>query len=517
MARAISYTAVGLLLAVGVIAGAWFSAGQTGSTRIERWVAEYLRGVVNRHINAELTFDELDYRAPRGLTISNLALRADGTMLLSIQSATLELAEVPRPGRPIIIDRIELDTPRFRFVRSAAGGFVGWNGLVRADVQTDYDNVEPGYRVSDFLRLRRATITDAGLVYDAADGQPPMVLTGFSLALDTPPAETPGRHDLSGAFTWQDALRLSLAAQLDLDAAQLDIASLTFAGHLRPAQYALFPPPLQKLLNTHRLEAQLAGRLAGRLPLRHPDAAELELSATLTEACLTIKDVRPSIDRAELHVGLHRQQVDFGLQLEMMDGNASASGTLDLDDDLTLEANLTASEIELARLVELKSTSQPSIAGKLSGKCLASAELSDLPDSLRGDGTFELRDAHLLRLPLVSGLTRFVHKGKFPAWQRTGRAQAEFTLTPGYVDLRRLQLVTRLIAADGTGKLLYDGTINLVVRAGALERVATAMGALGDVLKKAAGKLVAYHVTGSIGKPKIKVAPLGIGAKSKKP
>lgn len=501
----------------GAIAGAWYYTGQAGSTRIERWVGEYLCAVVSKHVNAELTFSELDYQAPLGVALHDLELRSDGIALLSIRRAALELAEIPRYGQPILLARVTLDQPRFQFVRSASGGFVGWDDLVRADVRADYDNVEPGYRVSDFLRLRQATITDAGFIYDTTDGQPPMSIAGFNLSLETPPAETPGRHDLSGAFTWQDVFRVTLAAQLDLDAAQLDLAALTFQGSLSPSNHSLFPPGVQTLLGKHQFEAHVVGRVSGLLPLRQPDAAELELSATLTEARLTINDVTPSIDRAELHVGLHQQQVDFTLHVDLMDGNATASGTLELSDALPLNIDLKTSDIELARLVELKATSQPSVAGKLSAECRASAELSNLPDSLRGEGTADLRDAYLLRLPLVGSLVRLIHKDKLPAWQRTNRAQAEFALTPDHLDVHKLQFVTDLIAADGKGKVFYDGTLDLVVNAGAFERVATAMGALGDVLKKITSKLVAYRVTGHIGQPKIKVAPLRIGTKPKTP
>ena len=501
----------GLGAGIALCGVVWIVAGLRGESQIERWVARYLQSVVGAHINAELEIGLLDYQAPKMVTVQNVVLRSGEAELMSIGEATLELAAIPAVGAAIVIERFDLKRPRFHVVRDAGGGLVGWGNLLKQDVLTDYDSVEPGKRASDFLRLRRAQIEDAGFTYVAGPRQPVMDVGGLDVEMGAQPEGDGALYDLSGQCVWKGVFELELDARFDIDASVLEIAELAFKGDLTAERYALFPPQVQELLRRHTVEGHISGELSGTLPISKPETAALRLAVMISDtgASYEGRTVRISSGAVEVTAGAGRVVLDS--QYKFLDGQATMGGTLSLLGERSFTGRLSCQEIELGGMCEVAEGASPEIAGRLALRVDVAGAIATLPDSLSGEGTVAIRNGYLMRLPVLGKLQDVVLAGKDrPAWQRTDNADAQFGIGPRALEMREFQVASMVLAVRGSGQVFYDGTLDLLVNAGPLQKLSGMLGKVGDVVNKVADSLVAYEVSGPVADPKIEVKPLKV-------
>ena len=108
-----------LVLAAGGVAFGVYWAGREGESGIEAWAGQWLREAVSDRLNARLDFAELDYQYPLTLIVTDVRLVADDERtpgeeleLVGMARAELILGEVPREGRPLIVERVHADRPR---------------------------------------------------------------------------------------------------------------------------------------------------------------------------------------------------------------------------------------------------------------------------------------------------------------------------------------------------------------------------------------------------------------------
>jgi hypothetical protein len=87
----------------------------------------------------------------------------------------------------------------------------------------------------------------------------------------------------------------------------------------------------------------------------------------------------------------------------------------------------------------------------------------------------------------------------------------EFDLQGEGVRINRSKIVTSLALIRGTGLIGYDGTLDLLVSAGPMEKIKDKLGKVGDLLKDLGDRLAQYSVKGTIDKPKVGVRALGTG------
>ncbi len=97
--------------------------------------------------------------------VDNLSLRAEGRPILLIRRVLLELAEIPRSGQPIRIQRIEAERPEIQLVQRG-GRLVGWSGFVKPGAGTQPESAPAGRRLSEVLVLRHVAIRDGQVLYD---------------------------------------------------------------------------------------------------------------------------------------------------------------------------------------------------------------------------------------------------------------------------------------------------------------------------------------------------------------
>ena len=70
-----------------------------------------------------------------------------------------------------------------------------------------------------------------------------------------------------------------------------------------------------------------------------------------------------------------------------------------------------------------------------------------------------------------------------------------------------------MIEARGKGKIRYDGSLDLRVRAGLVNRLRGRLGRIGSILDTVTDNLVTNLVRGTLAEPQVTVTPLGLGSR----
>ncbi|MHC4445065.1 MAG: hypothetical protein ACYTF1_09795 [Planctomycetota bacterium] len=294
-----------LILIVGAacgLLGLWYYIGREGSTDIEQWIGRQVVAIIEGHVTPTVNFDTLDYQAPQTVVIENLALAAENQQILSVDRVLLELAEIPKEGKPIQIQRIDLHKPRLKFSVVPPGDLVGWSGFVRQDL----DAVPQGQRLSDVLVLREVTIRDGLVVYDDADpSSEAMTLPGINLILNTAQlSDEPGWYKLAGTFKRDPIVNVDINGRINLDTGLLDIKDLKLNASLSEEQYATLPPPIQKLLRRHQVLGRLTAEFQGKIPLTDPQQTQGQVKINLENGNFAYKNTSWPIGRLQMNATL---------------------------------------------------------------------------------------------------------------------------------------------------------------------------------------------------------------------
>jgi len=259
MGKWLKLTVISAACAVVVVGGAawlYVHLGKRGTSRLEQWIGQQIVGVVQGHLNCTAGFETLDYQAPKTVEVTGLSLSRDGNEIVGASRMLIELGERPRLSEPIQIQLIEVDDPHMMFKAAPGGGFVGWNNLVRSEVVENPDSVEAGKRLSDVLVLRHVEVKNGRLVYERADGNAAMKLTGLGFTMDTvPEVDDPGWYTLNCAFGREGLSEFNAEARLNLDTAVIEIKRIEGALTLDKEQYSIMPPPVETPANTCRSRA----------------------------------------------------------------------------------------------------------------------------------------------------------------------------------------------------------------------------------------------------------------------
>jgi hypothetical protein len=412
MSKRQKFTVIGVVCAVVVVGGAaglYVHLGRRGTSRLEQWIGQQIVGVVQGHLNCTAAFATLDYQAPKTVEVTGLSLSRDGNEFVSASRMSIELGERPRKSEPIQIKRIEVDDPHLIFKAAPGGGFVGWSHLVRAEVVENPDSVEVGKRLSDVLVLRHVQVKNGRLVYDPAEGNAAMELTGLDFAMDTvAEGGAPGWYTLKGAFGREGLAEFNAEARLNLDTALVEIKRIEGVLTLDKEQYTLLPPPVQELLRKHEVRGALAINVSGRVPLKDFLGAELSLRAGLTDAYASIDEYKLGINRLDFSLEMAARNLEATLAARLLGGDIDARARIGLAEDMPLDASWDIKSMEIS---EMLPDAVPEGASPYAGKVFisgsATARLNDMPASLRGSGIFNIAQGNLTFLP---GFTELVRK-----------------------------------------------------------------------------------------------------------
>ena len=539
MRRGVSAARVLLVLVVvGVVIGAAFVLileTRPGGRGAVDWAARRVVSIVERSIVPEVGFERFEYESPRTLRFLDLTLTApDGTRVASAEVASVTLTEIPRVGRPVLIERVLLRGGLVELIEEeGADGLTGFRGLVpfvegapasaSDDTSAPRQGFEPEPRLSDALRIRRVDLENCGVRYTPAGGEAPMRIEGITSALDVEPVDEAGRlwHAFALESSRGGVFSAALKGRVDLDRLVVELSPSTVRFDMREGPAEELPPGIQALLREREARGVMRVDVSGSAPVREFERADLRASVELTGFNLALSETyRLPVSSAMLEGRLTSGVATLTSgDLSLLGGDALVGGELDLR-----EASMPASVRWSLEKVDLKEALRGAPAegeaagdgGALAGKVRASGRATlnaaDGLESLRGEGTFEITEGRFAGVSFFERLVKAIDVGKMTAAGRnTSAARGAFTLRGPAADFSEIALVTPVLSARGQGVLHFDGSLDFLLNAGPLERVQDALGEVGRVFGIVSDRLVKYRVRGTVGAPSVDVVPFGIG------
>ena len=485
--------------------------GKRGTSRLEQWIGQQVVGVVQGHLNCTVGFETLDYQAPKTVEVTGLSLSRDGNEFVGASRMLIELGERPRVSEPIQIQLIQVDDPHMMFKAAPGGGFVGWNNLVRSEVVENPDSVEAGKRLSDVLVLRHVEVKNGWLVYEPADGNAAMKLTGLGFTMDTAPeADDPGWYALTCAFGREGLSEFNAEARLNLDTAVIEIKRIEGVITLDKEQYPIMPPPVQELLRKHEVRGSLTLGVSGRVPLKDFFGAELSVRAVLADAYASLDEYELPIDRIDVSVDMADRSAEATLAAKLFDGDIDGRAKIELAEAMPVSASWHVKSIEISKtLRDAEKEEASQYAGKVFISGSAKARLKDMPASLNGSGDFTIRQGNLTFLPGFKDLVREVKPNtSFAQPSFAHKAGGDYVIQPHAVRIEQMEIETDWLAARVRGEIGFDGHIDLDVNAGPLEKLQARLGLVGEIFGQITDKLVTYRVHGPMMEPIITVRPV---------
>lgn len=361
-----------------VAAGTWWYVSRAGQSELESWIRHYLTAAIQQHLNGRIELAELDYQFPRTVVIVGLRLSSDGQTLLSIDRLRLELAKMPRRGEPVVVQDIDATRPTFRLATDAAGAVLGWTSLLRSETgdapAPPQPEAEAGFRLSDFLRIRRMAIRDGVFEYAAAGATSPMTLDKIGAELKTPPrADDPGWYRVVGSIARDELAGILIDADVNLDDGEILLKQLRLTGELGPSRYRIFPPGVQDWLREHDVAGRLLVEVTGSLSAFEFGRRDLAIRATLDDARFRAGEAPIPVVHARLDAGIAGEDVKATIEAQAFDGEIRLDGGFALSPRATgrLEARfdaLDAASIFAALPASIRQgTRLKTLAGRLSG------------------------------------------------------------------------------------------------------------------------------------------------------
>jgi len=524
-----------LVLLLAVAGGAWLllRAGTAGEGALERWIGGQLQRIVSGYLHPDLVFETLDYQAPRTVVLTGVQLIADDAEAADGRSAILEAArlrieldKIPREGQPLVIRQIDVTRPVLRALMQRDGdgepaGMVGWDNLVRS-VDEDDPGVtadQPPPPLSEVFRMRQVNITDGALRFDERDDdRPPMKLEGFTTRLTFDPDEQ-GWYTFALKTERPPLFEIDAKGRLDLDGFQVELSPGTLSLDLASEQITALPPAIQQLLQTYEARGQLRASIEGLIPLRHWPTTTAKLSLDVRDAHFAVDQYQLPVQRVSVRATVDDQVVTLGeSSIRTLGGRIVLGGKVHLNQALSANLNAEVQDVRLEQAARLGGEAQGA-AGDLSGRVTATATfvgpISAATTQAGGGGTVQVRDGRLANLPLLSGLFNQLRSaGKFGAKAQDelighDNADVTFELRGDHAELTDVAMSTPVLALEGTGRIGFDRSLYLNVKAGPLKKLEQSIGVFGKGLGQLTDNLIRYRVTGTLAEPKVTVLLMG--------
>ncbi|MGE3182502.1 MAG: hypothetical protein AB7N71_12795, partial [Phycisphaerae bacterium] len=358
-----------VLIAVGAGSAFWLYRyiGAAGSSELEQWVARQVVGILEAYITPKITFDAIDYQAPRTVVIDDLNIVADeGTPMVALQQILLELAETPSRGKPIKIARIEIKAPDLNFI-ARDGALVGWGNFVKQQAVTEPETVPDDRKLSEVFELRHLSVTDAKITFDDPRlGDDKMVLTDITFSLDTPPADNESNaHILDFVLQRKPLIDVKLKGKINLDTSLLELAPLTADIQLEEDTLQSLPPNVQEMLRKYEIDGTLHANVSGEIPLQSPQDSSVSADVRMAGLGLDLFGFRGTLGELKIvgdypagpltmnlaNLALSQDEVKF-LALQAIDIALDKLGN-DANDEFHFDkVNVDGPEIRLVRADE---------------------------------------------------------------------------------------------------------------------------------------------------------------------
>jgi len=366
--------------------------------------------------------------------------------------------------------------------------------------------VEPGQITIDDLHATHgeASVVLSGVItYDDERVEGDFVLSGKHILLD---------EDLRLAIPWRwrrtwNRMALTGAVDLEMDSLRYHrdrgapSADWDFAGRLAAAGVGL---------EAGVRIADLVGTLAGRGSFSDA-AGGLSADCALTIDSLVVHDRRVENVRGRLEKSAANGFLSLaGLAGELYGGQVSADARVRFEQNAShYDVSAILHDVDLREFVRAGKkppANYESVAGRIDAHIFLTGTGGE-PDSRRGGGKLEIRDARLYRLPLIEAILNVI---SFTASEEFAFQEmfAEFFITGRYVEAADVVLQGTALALVGSGTIV-PATENL-----ALKLVAVTphrwvkVPVITEFLEGASRELIEIDVHGPLSDPVIQAKPL---------
>lgn len=504
-----SFIAVALLLiGLGLIL---LNVGSAGESRIEAWVGSQLKSIVNQGNRFTLEFGSIDYQSPNRVILTDLRLflsESEGVPapLIEIEKGTIDLAEVPRWGQPIVLRTVSLLKPTVRIETFMAAA------------KRENKRSRPATRtaLSSILTLRQVEIVDGTVGYDDGKGSP-LCWTNLQAKLDLETRDAQW-HSAKVSIDQSPLVKATASAEIDLDtmiARAIDVDASVDLND--PAASRFFTPPLQRLLERYQVQGRGRVRASGRVDPRQRENTDVNASFELSQGHVSSGPYRLPIRSAHVTATLRGSRLAIeSAEAQLLGGSVRASATFDRGGDQKVDAQAILAGVRLEELLDARVRSEPTaLAGRVESDIRVHSTAPDLRRILArnstnqawGSGYVRISDGRLVGLPVIA---QVMDVSRSVTGLLTGKAvnrdtfEAQFQIVDRSIDINDMLYRGDALAMRGKGRMGFHGDLDLVVNAGPLERLQESLGPVGTLWGKLSDRLMSYSVKGTRSEPVVR-------------
>jgi len=507
-----------ILLVAGVVL---FVIYGTGSVAVQKWIAGQLAAVANGYLNPRLSLGALRYQYPLTVVVDDVRLVADDPAkpgatvdIFVARHVTLEMAEIPRSGQPLRIQKLILDHPEFRAVTVSQtdSSLVGYSNLLKSQPAP-----QPQAKLSDVFDIRLIQLIEGAIVYDPrTPGAKPMEIDQISssLTVEPPKRGETGWYTMEMNLERKPVFATHFAGRVNIETMVVDVQPLHVTLKLGRDQDHYLPPQFQDILKEHEVSGELVVEAGGLVHASDWQASTLKAEVTLTGGNFAAGDNHFPMERLQVLWTMadrrgRIEKIDAGL----LGGKLEGTGGVALKDRMDGQVHLTLGDMRLEQCLRNAEGGEGKYRGALSGQIDWQGPLTDALKQSRGGGTIRIAEGRLDQLPVLSTLINVVSKTMKATGMSSGRtgdtADVAFTFEGDRVNVSKCFVVTRVAALRGHGDIFFDTHLDMLFNAGALEKVESMLGRVGAFLGSMTDEISAYTLTGTLGDPdvSVKVAP----------
>ncbi len=507
--------------------------GDEGSSDLEKWIGRQLREVAGAYLNVELAFDNPDYQYPSTIVVEDIRLTAPDPAnpgksidIIRIGKATLTVAQVPREGQPLHIERVVLEQPEFSFICTSADDatLVGFSNIVKTSgdqqqEQEQPDSARPPARITDVFRIRLVHLINGKVHYDPRDpDERVMMLDRINLVLNVEPDQQ-GWYKLNTRMDRAPIGELNIHGRFNLDDNTAQLDDLSLAIHLGGDNNRSLPPQMQRALADHDLRGHLSAGAKGSIRFDDWINANIDLDVSLKDGNVAFGDYRLSLPEVSLSAAMADRRVEVRkLAARLLDGTLTGNGQLGLEPPYNADARLRGDLLRIHKVLKAApavdaaatTTQELPFRGVASFQVAARAPLTDIKSRLNGGGHVTVREGRFINVGFLNrfedglaGITGSgARKSRMPG--ANDSLHILFNFKNDRTRFERIDYRSTLVAARGQGEMLHEGLmLNLMVNGGPIEKLQTILGPVGDLTALVTDRVAKYRVIGPVGNPKV--------------
>ena len=548
--KVILYPLIGIVVLGAGLVGVWYWIGRAGTSPVERWIGTQVKSIAGSYLNPRMEFDDLDYREPYTVLLTNFRLTVDDSDnagqsidVIHVAKLRLELAEIPRQGEPIRIKKLILDHPKINAIAARSDGkFMGFqNMLSKTKEGGDTLGQEETSRLSDVFQIVLLQIIEGQMVYESrGSGQPPMILDAINSRMDVE-KDDQGWYKLAATLDRKPVFGLTASGRLDLDHLVLALDSLQLDIELGQQQYSKLPGNLQQMLKEHQVAGTLKLTASGLLPLGDPVSGDLALTLSMDKVHFVAGEYKGAADDVSGRLLLKdRRAVLEHLDADTLKGQIHLAADVALVDPFDGRVNLTAKDILIEETLRAASggdgSGKPAYKGTVNAEVTLTGPMNKVLTRSGGNGWLKLRNGRLAGLRVIADIGQALSRKITSVFSDgeagrpdTDSADLKFQFIGDKIHFTNIFAQTSTFAIMGYGDVWFDKRLHLLFNGGPAEKLQSAMdagdgggnqvaNAVGDILHtvgrgatdiatEVLSQVASVVVVGTTDEPKVRVEP----------